>query len=410
MAPAALILPVLLAAIALGSGLAILRGTAPRAASGRAQVLGWLLLAAAAGLVLGFAWPWIGVVAAAGLAAYFVTTVVGRVRREAVGVGQAAFAAVLAVGVMALGVAGIAGARDAAGSDVATPPSDAPGPVSTLGPVPDDVLAALRVELRQGRTQYAGREAVLHVTNDSAETLTLLDGSLDAEGFGPSTPTKPGRELVLRPGAGRDVYLRLGDPVCAPGEGAADAGEPAPSTPPAATVTVALGDGDGQGDPTDVGHPVDDPNGHLARNHAVDCALAALAAGATLTVADTVRTEDGAGGPVAVVTVDVAPVPGGPEVQVTRIAGTTLMSAPGGIAAWEGDALDGQHAGRIELSVVPTRCDQHAVAEDKRGTFVPVHATVGGVEQHVVYLAMPDSARRDLYDFIGVSCGWPAAG
>ncbi|MCF4120525.1 hypothetical protein L1785_06005 [Antribacter sp. KLBMP9083] len=408
MAAATLILPVLLAVITLGSGLAILRGTDPAGTSGREQVLGGLLLAGAAGLVLGFAWPWIGVVAAAGLAAYFVTTVVGRVRRTAVGVGQAALAAVLAVAVLALGVAGIARAGGAAGSGVATP--DAPGPVSTLGPVPDDVLAALRVELRQGRTQYAGREAVLHITNDSAETLTLLDGSLDAEGFGPSTPTKPGRELVLRPGAGRDVYLRLGDPVCAPGDGAADAGEPAPSTPPAATVTVALGDGEGRGDPTAVGHPVDDPNGHLARNHAVDCAVTALAAGATLTVADTVRTEVGAGEPVAVVTVDVSPVPGGPEVRVTRIAGTTLMSAPGGIAAWEGAALAGQDAGRIELSVVPTRCDQHAVAEDKRGTFVPVHATVGGVEQHVVYLTMPDSARGDLYDFIGVACGWPAAG
>jgi hypothetical protein len=46
------------------------------------------------------------------------------------------------------------------------------------------------------------------------------------------------------------------------------------------------------------------------------------------------------------------------------------------------------------------------VAEDKRGTFVPVHATVDGVEQPVVYLAMPAALRAELFAFVHDACGW----
>ncbi|HEV6952590.1 MAG TPA: hypothetical protein VKY86_04985 [Promicromonospora sp.] len=269
------------------------------------------------------------------------------------------------------------------------------------GPVPADVAAHLTVEVDQGREQYAEREVRLRVTNDSDETLTLLSGTLDADGFGPSHPVVK-RPTALRPGGTRAATVVLGEARC-----------PGPERPaaPSATLALALGEGDGRGPATDV--VVDgagDPVGHLARNHEEDCAAAALAAGARLSVDERVRVEDRDGEPTAFVTLRVERVPGGPEVTLERVAGTTLMSNPDpvrGTSGWVGSALAGQGSGVVELAVVPARCDVHAVAEDKRGTFLPVTASVDGEVQGVVHVPMPDAARATFYDFVGQHCAWP---
>ena len=59
------------------------------------------------------------------------------------------------------------------------------------------------------------------------------------------------------------------------------------------------------------------------------------------------------------------------------------------------------------LPVVPSRCDPHAVAEDKRGTFFGVRARVDGVEQPVFYVPASDALRGAVYDLVAESCGWP---
>ncbi|MGI5188833.1 hypothetical protein ACQEVI_11910 [Promicromonospora sp. CA-289599] len=281
-------------------------------------------------------------------------------------------------------------------------------PSSTKGAVPDDVASRLSVEVAQGREQYAEREIRLEVTNDSDETMTLLSGALRTEQFGPSHPTKEGRTLVLRPGATRAVFVGLGEARCA--DPAAEDGA-ATAAAPSATITLALGEGDDLGPATDI--PVDevgDPIGHLARNHTVDCSAAAVAAGADLTVDPDVPVETRDGELTALVTLRIERVDGGPEVTLDRIAGTTLMSNadPGGEASgWVGRDLAGQGSGEVALAVVPARCDVHAVAEDKRGTFLPVYARVDGVRQEPVYVPMPDTARSDLYSFVADYCDWP---
>lgn len=279
-----------------------------------------------------------------------------------------------------------------------------------MGPVPDDVGPHLSVEVEQGRTQYADREILLAVTNGSDRTMTLLAGALHADGFGPSHQTKD-RPRTLRPGATRDVYVGLGEAECT-GFPAGPA-EPEPDATPSATITVALGEGDDHGPATDLTvREVRDTAGHLARNHAVDCARAAVETGVRLAVQPDVPVEMRDGELTAFVTVRVEPVDGGPEVTIDHVTETTLLTNPdtrGGAAGWTGRRLDGQRSGEIVLPVVPTRCDAHAVGEDKRGTFLPVLASVDGTAQHVFYVPMPDAARAALYDFIGDSCGWPEA-
>lgn len=278
------------------------------------------------------------------------------------------------------------------------------GSADRPGAVPDDVAADLTVTLRQARLDYADRVVEIEVANTSDTDLVLLGGMLESESFGPSTETeaRPFRPETLAVGGRRGFYVELGEPTC-PHDPAEDA---VVGPGPRAAVTVALGSRGDHGEPTTIAVPISDAGGHLARNLAQDCAAAAVASGVTLTQGDSVRTERRDGETVAVLTLTVQPVDDGPDVRITRIDGSTLIDPADG-EAWSGKALAGQDDGMLELALVPARCDHHAVSEDKRGTFLPVHAKVAGVAQPVVHVPMPDAAKRDLFEYIADYCDWP---
>jgi hypothetical protein len=103
----------------------------------------------------------------------------------------------------------------------------------------------------------------------------------------------------------------------------------------------------------------------------------------------------------ATVSLQVTPVDGGPDVRLTQVDGTVLLAPVGGATSWP---VVGSPA-TVPLQLVPSRCDAHAVAEDKRGTFFGVHATVDGVPQPVFYVASSDRLRGALHDFVTTSCG-----
>ncbi|MFE5334916.1 hypothetical protein ACFQ8E_03290 [Isoptericola sp. NPDC056573] len=307
-------------------------------------------------------------------------------------------AVALAAG-LAVGLAVVATACTSPGDDVA--------------PLPSGVAQGLSAELRQDRTQYADHRAKVHVVNGSESTVTLLGGSLDAPGYGPSSADGAVRARTLAPGAGRDLRLRLGEVDCDAEPPAALSGADAQTTPVAtATVRVAAGGSspgvDGAGAGTAVEVEVTDPLARLAAVHAEVCAERLVATGVTLRVTDvrtaTVPTPDG-DAPGGRITLAVEPVAGGPEVRLVEISGTTLLSPAAG-TAWTGDDLVGQADGQVVLDVVPARCDPHVVAEDKRGTFLPVHAEVDGAPQPVIYVPMTDQQRAATYDLVHDACGW----
>lgn len=300
-----------------------------------------------------------------------------------------------------------------AGLTACTPAGESPSPDASTGPtaVPHDVASGLQVEVRQDRTQYADGTAKLHVTNGSAQTLTLLSGRLEADGFGPSSPDPSHRAATLRPGGARDVRIALGEVDCTavpPSSGTpggSDSTADGAGTVPV-TVTVALGEADAPGAPSEVTLTATDPHGRLEAVHTQECARRLVASGASLQVVPEPATERRGDELVLLLRVRVEPVPGGPAVEVERITGTTLMAPADGSEAWTGEALDLDAAGDIVLDVAPRRCDPHAVAEDKRGTFVPVLTAVDGVEQPPVYLPMPEEAQPVFFDWISEACGW----
>lgn len=258
-------------------------------------------------------------------------------------------------------------------------------PEPTPTPIPTDVLAGLSVEMRQARSDWALRVVQIRVTNAGPGDVTVALARLvtpDDEGVATSD-----RERPVRAGVDRDVSVQLGDPVCT-----------SASSGPASVELDLVDDEDRRS--TLVVTP-DDPQGHLARIHGEDCAAAAVAEGATLSLDDAITTAPVDGRLAATVSLQVKPVDGGPVVQITQVDGTVLLAPVGGATSWP---VVGEPA-TIPLQLVPSRCDAHAVAEDKRGTFFGIHSTVDGVPQPVFYVASSDELRGALHDFVRTSCG-----
>ena len=62
----------------------------------------------------------------------------------------------------------------------------------------------------------------------------------------------------------------------------------------------------------------------------------------------------------------------------------------------------------IELDLVPNRCDPHAIAEDKRGTIIPLRVGFAGDPAgegvgEIAVATSPDVAAA-LYDFVRAAC------
>ncbi|GEM_PF-355091 len=317
----------------------------------------------------------------------------------------------LVVGALVVGLT-VAGCVAGSGS---RGPSGTPG--TSAGPaLPDDVAAGLAVEIRQSRADWGRRVVQVRVANTGAVDVTVRHATLTTPGVEGSATSE--REREVRAGVDRDLSVALGAPVCdgsaavtATGEaGAAASGTStagaAASGSAGAQVELDVVDSDGH-----VGTVVvvpDDPQGHLARIHGEDCAALAVAAGARLSLDDDLPSAPVDGTLVGRLTLHVEAVPGGPRVEVWRVDRTNLV-IPADLANDWPVAVDTAAPGApaaVELAVVPSRCDPHAVAEDKRGTFFGVHARVDGVEQPVFYVAASDVLRGAVYDLVAASCGW----
>ncbi|MBB2922344.1 hypothetical protein [Cellulomonas cellasea] len=282
----------------------------------------------------------------------------------------------------------------------ARPSAASASSTAASAPLPPDVLGALRVEVRQSRTDRAARVVQVAVHNDGTTDLEVVEARLTSPTVEGVAVSEDGRRAPA--GTRRDVSVALGAPVC-------DAGPAAGAGAVGATVRLEVVDGAGRRGTREV--TPEDPNGHLARIHGEDCAAVAVARGATLTLgAQLVTWQEPDGRWVGTVELTLAPRDGGPEVVVDAVERTVLLDpAPGG-PQWTAALSTAPGGARtVGLDVVPARCDPHAVAEDKRGTAFGVHARVDGVPQHVFHVTADDDLRGLVHDFVALACGWPAS-
>lgn len=269
-----------------------------------------------------------------------------------------------------------------------TPTLEAPATRSTMPP-------SLGAEVYQSRMDVEDRRVQVKLSNNGdgdvvVERMTLVSSDFDA----PMVYRKSGS--VVRPGLATDMPVVLSDPNCQEAVGRH-------------TVQVQYrleDDSTGTVDLTAV-----DQGGAITALHSQECFAADVSRVALLSLRDGPRVETRGGMLVAELTVDVKSVAAGRgELQIRHVGGTTLFQhldpttleqLPQGLALDVRAPDAGSRS--FHLALVPSRCDAHAIAEDKQGTRFRVLVELDGTEGQVPLVAS-DAVKVALYEFVREAC------
>jgi hypothetical protein len=267
----------------------------------------------------------------------------------------------------------------AAAAPVTTAPPG-PQPAPGLAGVGEDPVAGLRGELLQFRRDVAGRRVEVRLTaaNDGlvVDALELRTPGLTAA---PATPrgAELHRDLPL------DLPVVLGAPDCT-----------GPAGSPAAEVRLR----DAAGGTRTVIVPLAD-DGLVTRLHGADCAEQALRAQAAFHVTD-VREVTGDDGPALRVAVRLRRVGGSDPVRVTALGSNTVYAirAVGPLPTLRQEPVV------LDLSLVPARCDSHALGESYRTSLIGLVLALGDDDPRPIVLTPEDAVRRRLETFAVDTC------
>jgi hypothetical protein len=275
-------------------------------------------------------------------------------------------------------------------------------------------------EISQFRDNYSKQIIEIQLTNTTGAALTVLGAELTSPLFAaPITwPARTGG-IELPPGQTKSLPAPLPAPEC---------GSPpaAPSGPRAsgadegnALVSLRLATPEGtvqQGTrppPGDAMTPAADPFGVLTRNNSEMCLAREASAVAAIALAPDL--EVAADGRTAVVRLLLQPRTvsgtgdaagaGAGELVIDRVEETTLL-AEAGQAPWPRSVTvrAGGAPTEVRLGIRPSRCDPHAVAEDKVGTLLPLRVRVAGREG-ILKIDAGGQLRGRIYDFVTKACG-----
>jgi hypothetical protein len=254
------------------------------------------------------------------------------------------------------------------------------------------------VEVNQSRDQYGKQAIQLLLTNMSGRPLNVAAARLTSTLFQGDILWKPGGGgLELPPNQPKSLPVRLPAPVCRNDSAAQQ---------PVARVKYSE---PGDAGLREVAPAAVDPFGVLERNNTELCLAADAAAVADIVLGRSL--EVAPDGDTGVVRLVITPKKtgragnaAGTPITLDRIDGTTLLAEPAD-RPWPRGVRIVQGAGRSELSlrIRPARCDPHAVAEDKVGTLLPLHVSVGG-RQGLLKIAAGAELRAEIYDFVAAAC------
>jgi len=281
----------------------------------------------------------------------------------------------------------LAGCAPQGAAETTTP--TAPAPVDE-SPAPPVVVDGLGLQILQNRPDYGNRMLQLSVTNESDTALTVTAATFTSPQF--EAPSEWAKPTEIPPGLTRHLPVQLGTAIC-----------PAPATTPALAVTVV----DASGVSRVVTGEPSDPFGVLERIAGEDCLDDAVAAVADLRLDDTLEVTGSGGDAVAHLKVHVDPSTGAGELRLEE-ARSTILLAPAEGDTWPFDrtVMGGGAPESFSVAAVPARCDPHAIAEDKRGTYIPISLAITDGPSGTMYLRSSDSLRLAIYDYIAATCGF----
>lgn len=250
----------------------------------------------------------------------------------------------------------------------------------------------ISVAVVQGRDDRGARIVAFELTSDRDDAVEVTRVELDAPQL--KEPAVWHNGTTLRPGLTLDLRVPLGEPACPLAENLGASVEVSFTTEAGVNRTITV--------------TPEQPSGVLDRIAQEDCLGDGVTASADITV-KSVTYAPGAHRP-AVLVLGIAPKDADGRVTIVGIHATILLALvdPGGALSQEyaihrviergGDDAD------LRIALVPNRCDTHAVAEDKRGTFIPLEVEIDGGPSGTYYVTMPDTQKGELYAFVTDYC------
>ena len=263
-------------------------------------------------------------------------------------------------------------------------------------------LALARARARSQRTGDGPSRDPSASRGPTDPEVHVVAAALGSSAWTTTTPTNPDRTVTLAPGRTRSMFVELGDPVCDASPGRRPDGVRGPG----GTARLTLETPDGATIERDV--PVTDPYGHLARAWGEDCARTAFEQVTRLAIGPDVVSGVHDGAVTGTLTLTVTPIGTTPsDLTLTGISGTQLLAPVGG-TPWRDPALGAPNAAgsAVPLTFTAVRCDQHAIAEDKRGTYLGIETSRDGVAQPVFHVQLPEETRRALMIWFAGACSW----
>ena len=249
--------------------------------------------------------------------------------------------------------------------------------------------SGVQVEISQGRFDHADRVLVIRVINHSDTALDVVSASFRSARF--AEPASYDSGVMID--AGRTVALRADvPPVLCAGDG---------DTPD----TVNLRWRDDAGIASTTVKPTDETR-VIDRILSEDCVVEAVDEVVSISPPPLLRIEGL--GPDSVAWLDLTLTPTGEpgSVSVDAVSGTVLLTSVSGLDWPVGVTLDASGAPlTIPLDLRPTRCDPHAVAEDKRGIIFPLEVSTSAGFSGLYDFAVDDALRAQIYGWIAAYCG-----
>jgi len=241
-----------------------------------------------------------------------------------------------------------------------------------LDTLPDGV----EVSVFQNRSDYSTRTLVIGVANGGSEPLDLERVEFSSPRFDDTAVWDRG--TTVRAGGQVDLRVPLPATVCGVSG--------APSIRVIFTTSTGM---DGAATITPV-----DSRDRLDQITREECLIEDVARLASITISRDVDWTPGAHAP-ATVRLEVERTDAAGDLSIDAVHQTVLLSLVDAAPASNADTL----------SFVPSRCDPHAVAEDKLGTVFAVDVTVDGTSG-TISVAASDETRVEIYDYIADYCGY----
>jgi hypothetical protein len=250
--------------------------------------------------------------------------------------------------------------------------------------------SGITLSLFQNRSDYPIRHLEVQVHNTGKSTVTLTSGSFSSTYFSKVVGMQ---HLPYDLAPGDEVAFPVALPAAA-----CDKPDPAPR------VSIHFTDSAGKGSATVTPRVLYNT---LVEIHSHDCALVTFEKVVTITPGSTVSwAKNASGALVSRLDLTFSPTGAAGTVTLNTIDNTTLLDMS--LNTTYPLVLSASSLPlTLTLTATPSRCETHALGEDKIGTVVPFHVKTSAYSNGYFGLVLSDKLKFEYYHYFSLACGYP---